>query len=227
MLAESREALDAAVRAGLEVAIQEVLQDSGLDLTPLTLWSYEGIFDDDTPGILQQPEGEELNQEQLQDDALMLQSMYQEAISEHPDITGALVAVAAIVWDEQPRHIATLLSTYNGFEGVGLPNGPSVHDACAAMALALQSEFVFPPSLGVHARFSYADAVNLAEKRMELRYRMDHRARDIKLLPLSLLREDFVLRVPIDSDKAEEVVASLLRQLNRCGQRLLRFLFSD
>lgn len=197
-------------------------------LTPLSIWEFEDIRDDENPGALVQPNADTLDDEQLRDDTCMLRSMYDEVLLQ---VDGgpkeAVVACAAMIWDEEPRKLATVLSTYDAFEGMGADGEMDVHGAMGAIALAMQSSFDFGPALGMHCRFNYADAITLAAKHLQLKYRTNLAEGEKRVLPFTLLKPVLNIPVPAYTDTAPGLIAPyMIDVLRRTGVSLLTYLFS-
>lgn len=227
---KTREDMEAAVRQELgEAAKRELSEGSATigGLTPLSIWEFEGIRDDETPGILVPCPDDDLNDEQLREDAAMLRSMYDEVLLQvEGGPQDAVVACAAMIWDEKPRELATILSTYDAFEGAG--KELTVQDALGSLALAMQASFDFGRNEGMHARFNYADAIQLAAKHLQMKYRTQEAEGERRVLPFTLLRPTFDIPVPSYVDCAPALFSTYcIDVLKRTGRTLLSFLFSD
>jgi hypothetical protein len=217
--------LTEAIQKEFNEAVRRSLVDAGTGLTPLSIWHYEGLFDDEEPGRIVPPA--EVDEDTLRSDTVMTQSLYMEAIQEQRGIPEALIAVATLIWTDEPRKLATVLSTYEGFEGVK-GRGADVAGACRAMAMAIQSEFEFPRTSGQHARFRFDDALELTAKQIELKYRTEPLEQEKRLLPLQLLTTEYNIPIPLYTDGAPALVTSyLIDVLERTGRTVLSFLLSD
>lgn len=223
MKQEERDKLTAALEEDLLAAQQSEKTDHPLGISPIGLWRFKEIVDEDSPGEMVPPV--EVDEEQLQNNTIMCRSLYEEFLVGDADTPPcetprqALVQVAiAAFGEERPRDAMTVVSHL-------AEQTAEVMETCRYIALGLQSRFEYAVEGGMLAIYSLHDALELAEKMISMKH-AGAPGRESALLKLTMLIPE--LAIPLSSGSTPLLLAQhCCRRLERIGAALLPFLFSD
>jgi hypothetical protein len=224
------EEMGKAIETDLNLNIdQEITDAPDAELTPLGIFAFKEITDGGSPGTIQQPTEEELDEERAQSDALALRAVYDEVVQQVnvSSVQESCVAVATVVWgewEEDMQALATILQTYENFEAMEL------NDALGAMALAQQSKFIYGGGKGLVAAFDFSDALAFSLAKIEMKYRHKKTtAPPVKAAQSALIAAMYpailYIEIPMWTDHAPAIFCPyLIDVLKISGEKILAYL---